>query len=425
MRTASRLAGILGYVNTDAELPDIPESFTFGDGIDWTSSLRETRLYVELPFWLMSPPGPVTVSWEGADFTVDVCSPWMEVFGWEITDSRVTAIHQGPVQPDWQPTEQLAKTPGEEGVPWLLRRCKTVLRLVIEAHTSPFQELADDAIPRLHAEQEAYRASLCEAHIPVINELIQRYRLSTYDYFAYEVDAWDVPVWYVSQGGGHYASVLLRYKEWDDKPVLIQRDGTVRQFAWTSPEKIASASTSMATPGEFDLLDARSLMERGDYTGAVRRSVTAIEAVLRWALKEELSQRHNEFEAERKTANTDNDFPGRLAQWRKLAKPNISPVLFDEFERTRKLRHEIVHRGLRLILDDRGRAQRAVDTSRWLYNKIEGKPEREHLREFGGGGIERAIGRAALTPRFPSSISDGMIVLNPFNFQPDQPQTEV
>jgi hypothetical protein len=35
-------------------------------------------------------------------------------------------------------------------------------------------------------------------------------------------------------------------------------------------------------------------------------------------------------------------------------------------------------------LKDRGRAQRAVDTSRWLYNKIETKPERERLREFGG-----------------------------------------
>jgi hypothetical protein len=43
-----------------------------------------------------------------------------------------------------------------------------------------------------------------------------------------------------------------------------------------------------------------------------------------------------------------------------------------------------IHRALRLTLKDRGRAQRAVDTSRWLYNKIETKPERERLREFGG-----------------------------------------
>ena len=137
------------------------------------------------------------------------------------------------------------------------------------------------------------------------------------------------------------------------------------------------------------------LMERGDYTGAVRRTVTALEAVLRWALKNELSKQYDETEAERRTANTDNDFPGRLAQWRKLAQPTIAEILFDEFAQTRQLRHNIVHRALRLTLEDRGKAQRAVDTSRWLYNKIEGRPEREQLREFGGGGLARAVGRTA------------------------------
>jgi hypothetical protein len=407
---------MVGSVTAEAPPPDIPKSFTFGDGIDWTSESAETRLYVELPFWLMTPPGPVAVRWRGVDFTVDICSPWMEVFAWEITDSRTTSIHQGPVQaPRWQPSEELAAIFGEDTPPWLMRRCKTVLRLVTEAHTDPFRELEENAIPRLRAEQEAYRASLCEAHLPVINELIQRYRLVTYDYFAHEVDAWDVPVWYVSQDSQGHATVLLRYKEWDDKPILIGQDGTRRQFAWTSPEAISSSRDLAPTPGEFDLLDARSLMERGDYNGAVRRTVTAIEAVLRWALNNELRKKYDEAEAERKTANTDNDFPGRLKQWKKLTKPKISQVLFDEFERTRKIRHDIVHRGLRLTFADRGSAHRAVDTGRWLYNKIESDPEREHLREFGGGGLQRAVGRAAMTVRFPSVISGDRIVLGPID----------
>ena len=49
----------------------------------------ETRLYVELLFWLMTPPGPVEVQWSGTVFTVDVCSRWMEVSTSEVTDSRV------------------------------------------------------------------------------------------------------------------------------------------------------------------------------------------------------------------------------------------------------------------------------------------------------------------------------------------------
>jgi hypothetical protein len=34
------------------------------------------------------------------------------------------------------------------------------------------------------------------------------------------------------------------------------------------------------TPGELELLDAVNLMERGDYSGAVRRVTTAIEVVV-------------------------------------------------------------------------------------------------------------------------------------------------
>jgi len=96
------------------------------------------------------------------------------------------------------------------------------------------------------------------------------------------------------------------------------------------------------------------------------------------------------------------------AQWRKLAQPQIPQVLFDGFENTRKMRHAIVHRALRLTLEDRGRAQRAINTSRWLFNKIENKPDRETLREK---DITKSLGRIALTVRFPSSISDGAVVL--------------
>jgi hypothetical protein len=149
-------------------------------------------------------------------------------------------------------------------------------------------------------------------------------------------------------------------------------------------------------------------MERGDYTGAVRRTVTAVEAVLRWALLTELEKRYGSDEAATRTAKTDNDFPGRLRQWRKLANPSIPQVLFDEFEVTRKVRHEIVHLGRRLTHQDRGQAQRSVDTGRWLYNKIEDKNDRGRLRDY---GVLKSVGRAALAPRFPTKLDpDGLTV---------------
>jgi len=252
-----------------------------------------------------------------ASFIIDVCSAWMEVFTGQVTDSRASVIHQGPwLQEGWQPPEALAAEFERLQVSWLPRRCKTVLRLTTRGHSSAFRELDDAEPPRARAEQEAYWASLCEAHVPVINELIQRYRLVTYDYFAYELAAWDVPVWYLKQADTGYRAVLLPYKEWDARPVIVERPDAsgsqpqVKPFEWTRPDALATASSRDATPGEFDLLDARSLMERGDYTGAVRRTVTAIEAVLRWALVRELEKRHPPTEAEDRAARTDNDFPG-------------------------------------------------------------------------------------------------------------------
>jgi hypothetical protein len=75
-------------------------------------------------------------------------------------------------------------------------------------------------------------------------------------------------------------------------------------------------------------------------------------------------------------------------------------------------RHEIVHRGRRLVHDERGRAQRAVDTSVWLFNKIERLPDRAKVRDR-GPAVLRYVERVALTPRFPATINDGGIVLDP------------
>lgn len=401
-----------------------PESYAFGDTIDWSSSLMETFLYVELPFWLMVSPGSITVCVSGLDFQVEVCGPWMEVFGKEITDSRVSCFHQGPQQEDYEPPptfksamDQTFKSAMDQlKLTWMRRNCKAVLRLRGCAHNDAFRATREDERPGVRSEREAYWASLCEAHLPVVNEVIQRYRLATYDYFAYEVSAWDVPVWYIKHGGEGFRALLLPYKGWDAKPVTIE-DGDspgspprVRQFEWASLAEISETPSDNATPGEFELLDARSLMERGDYTGAVRRTVTAIEAVLGWALLNELKKNHDDAEAAERLARTDNDFPGRLAQWRKLANPAISQNECDSFEETRKIRHEIVHRGRRLVHNDRGRAQRAVDTGRWLYNKIEGNPDRARLRDR---NVLKSAGRVALAPRFSSTVTTHGIVLKP------------
>jgi hypothetical protein len=124
-----------------------------------------------------------------------------------------------------------------------------------------------------------------------------------------------VPVWYVKFNEVHHRAVLLPYKDWDLKPVTIGeldtsgKSAKVQVFEFATLEKVMAMSSTEASPGEFDLLDARSLMERGDYTGAVRRTVTAIEAILRWALVNQLNKSYPAAEAEVRAAMTDNDFP--------------------------------------------------------------------------------------------------------------------
>ena len=95
-----------------------PASFFFGQGIDWSSPLVETHLYVELPFWLMMPAGPVAVKWSGTEFTVNVCPPWMEVFAGAVTDSRRSCLHHGPMRPITSHRRRLPPCPPNRG-----RRC--------------------------------------------------------------------------------------------------------------------------------------------------------------------------------------------------------------------------------------------------------------------------------------------------------------
>lgn len=394
------------------------ESFAFGQDLPWGQELAQVYLYVELPFWLMVNPTTVAVQYAGAEFLIDVCSPHVEIFFGEFSDSRRSIAWRGPQQASvkWTPPPDLGALAAENGLGFMSRPCKTVLRLQSQGLSQLFDIPGDVESPWRSSQKAAYWASLCEAHIPIVNELIQRYRLATYDNFAYEISAWDAPVWYVCSGPKGIASVVMPYKDWDHRPLVGQpREGSeeppVGAMQFTSGDELSATSTDAAVPGEFELLDARSLMERGDYTGAVRRATTAVEAIVEWRLRKELLKLFAGDEVEKRLLNSQNDFPGRLRQLRKLVGPEtLSDSIVNEFEATRQVRHEIVHRGRRLTHEDRDRAQRSVDTARWLFNSIEAIPSRARLRDYGG---MKSVGRVALAPRFPTRITADGVEVHP------------
>lgn len=379
-----------------------------GDTINWNSPIRETFIYTELPFWLMIPEGDMEIEWRGHAFQVRVCPSWREIFFQQVTDSRSTVYHHGPRgSGHWTPDAEAAEFIEMHDVKWLERPCKTVVRIAVQAHSDAFESRANVALPRAHYDLESYWASLCEAHVPVLNELIQRYRLATYDYFAYEVSPWDVPVWYLKYTA--IGKVLISpYKAWDQKPDvyddLKNLKASPKKMQYASLDDLSGASKEEATPGEFDLLDARSLMERGDYTGAVRRTVTAVETLTEWSLSCHYLQNHSEEETRKMVKKTKGDFAQRLTAWQNVSGKTLSDVLVKEFAKTRKTRHQIVHAGRRLTHEHRNMAQRSVDAGRWLFNHIEDIPHRARLRDY---GTIKAVGRVALSPRFPVTLKDG------------------
>jgi hypothetical protein len=255
-----------------------------------------------------------------------------------------------------------------------------------------------------------YLRAVCEAHIAVVNKLIRSYRLTTYDYFPYEVSPWDIPAWFVDQEGNSTRVGLLPYADWDYKPRGGTSEGQPDEYKLTEPPALQSAILAEASTAELELLDAINLMERGDYSGAVRRITTAIEAVLESVLGDELRQLYPDPEVANRLRASQNDFPGRLRQYLKLSGRTFPEAHSQDLEATRRIRHTIVHEGNRISYAERGRAQRSVDTGRWIFNWLENEPERAERREkrlaLRSLGRHLSLYHAEITP-------DGVVVHKP------------
>ena len=354
--------------------------------MDWEAATTPVQLRVELPYWLMVPDCSQDVEVNGHKFAVDIRDNHGEVYANAILDSRSSCIYigpPGPLRPDLQKAIEESKTA------ILPRKCKTVFRIHSECNKDVLAASNEQGVRKTAV--YLYLKSFCEAHFEVINRLIQQYRLSTYDYFAYELSPWDAPIWFVCQGRDYVRIVLHEYAEWDQKPVITNNSGASQQHKLIEPSELKAALTVKPSEGEFELLDALNFMERGDYSDAVRRITTAIEAQTESVLRQELLKRYPLPEVEARLEASKNDHPGRLRQYQNLSGRKLSDVLNKELETTRTLRHSIVHRGKRIVFSQRGQAQKSVDTGRWIFNWLENQPARRDLREKKIG--MRSLGR--------------------------------
>jgi hypothetical protein len=386
----------------------LPTSYAVGDNLAWDSPLIRVHLVTELPFWMMLPTSIINITHAGTHFRIMLSEADAEVFAFELTDNRRSCGYQGNNPESFESRPEMRSI-----APFIRRKQRTTIYFEAYVHEGIETALVD---PKNHRVASSYFASLCEAHIPVINEVISRYRLLTYDYFAYEVAAWDVPVWHIRGGRlGHVAVPLFDYISIAGRPMIQglpsatgeRPDGHPLEL--TTGEQIEQAVGLSGTPGERDLLDARNLMERGDYAGAVRRTTTAIEVLVEHVLRNELMKLYDSATVDQRLEASKNDFPGRFRQWQSLSGITLKDSRQRSIETTRQLRHEIVHQGRRLTHEDRLLAQELTDKGRWTFNHIENDPVRRDLREK--NNVVRSLLRPTLAFRFPvMNTSEGLRV---------------
>lgn len=317
-------------------------------------------------------------------------------------------------------------------VPVMWRKCKTVFKIksrcnedVWNTALEPDQEKKKSIAYRTKMNGiRLYLATLCSAHIPVVNRLVQGYRLATYDYFPYEVSPWDVPFWMIERDAKSIRSCLVPYREWDFKPrgfatpfeELTKRilsgqklDPPTLPYKLIEESDLQNGISIVPAPGEFELLDSLNLMERGDYSGAVRRITTALEVIVESVVGTAVEAAEGSRSAVKFLKDTETNFRRRVERYEQLSARTLSDALRREMFATRKLRHRIVHKGYRIGPNERGRAQKAVDTARWTFNWFENNKQRSNVREkriaFRGLGRDLAIGI------FPSAITtEGVII---------------
>lgn len=382
-----------------------PESYWIGQELNWDAPAIAVTLIVELPFWLMTSDSVVNIEVENYPFEIIIRDNYYELFGQVILDSRDSCAYIGPKE---KIGKQILEVIKKENIPTLWRKCKTVLKIKTLCNEDIFIKKEEHEGVVNH-----YLTSFFAAHIPVVNKLIEQYRLSTYDYFAYNVSPWDVPIWYISLKGDAIKNVLVRYKDWDDKPMMYEQQEDPKIYNLISSENLQESFNITPSAGEFELLDAINLIERGDYNGAVRRVTTAIEVLVENLLEFELlkfkSQEEVALELNKKPLK--NNFPFKLYKYLELSARLIPDWINPELDKIRNLRHTIVHKAQRISFNNKGLAQEKVDKGRWIYNWFEDKENRRNVREQKIS--YRSLGRD-IGPIFQSKITaDGVIILKP------------
>ncbi len=317
---------------------------------------------------MMVGPTDLVVDINQHSFPVTISDHFFEYSYGHFSDSKHTVFYRGS-----------RKTAGElsplvdyirrqqPDVQIIERKCKTIVRIATRCNADVANK-AYNAPFSLPGSTQLYLEDLCRGHLQIVNRVIEAYRLETYDYFAKEVSSWDVPFWHIDFMNGCDVTVTLHpYRGWDHKPVVKPlQSAKFVVYSLMESDQLKAAMSKRPADGELELLDALALFEKGDYSGAVRRAVTALEVIAEASLRVMLADACGPAKAEAYLKATETNFEKRVGNICGLSDRKFP--FWRRLSEARNLRHEIVHGGYRITPAERGRAQMYIDCCRWMYN---------------------------------------------------------
>jgi hypothetical protein len=365
----------------------------------WKGRTISVELMVELPFWLMIPDCDLSVSHGRSTVKASIRGRYVEVSdGPWFFNSHRNVIFVGPLE-DLTAKEELSPRIADSKAP-IHRPMKTVVIFrpeVLEDAVLAFLECQpanDEDRPAIRRINRAYGylQALAYAFIPFLNRLITSYRVSSRDPFAFQVSQWDVPAWFYLQDGDVARISLMPYWDNDWYPTLKTHGQDERmQFNATDLDVTSIETRNEIAPGMLEILDAQSLLYRGHLDDAVRSIVTAIEVALEAQIAKLLKRKgYNENQVEARLSETWNNFDERILDYERISGTRIpGPILSfipyingirlkSELNQVRRLRHKIVHEGLRVDIHSRGPMLRAIETMTMLFHWLcweEGKSQ--------------------------------------------------
>lgn len=405
----------------------------------WTGSSVSIRLMVELPFWLMIPECEISAIHERATVRANIRQTYMAVYdGPEFYGSHVNVVFIGPKNDLKAGREMPPVVAATQAA--VYRPMKSVLVFQPEAMEDAVLAAQQPPSAMEHGRREVrrinrgdqYLQSLAYAHLPFLNQLITDYRIASRDPFAFKVSQWNVPVWFVEYDGTFVPVCIMPYAGNDWYPTLGRFGESERSpFYATEPRAIEKQAKEDVAPGTLELLDARSLLYRGHVADAVRSAVTAIEVALEGQIIKLLRKKGwAEPEVRSRLTETWNNFDARVADYERISGiripgpvlsslPHINGIrLKSELSRVRRLRHKIVHEGLRVDSHSRGPMIRAIETMMWLFHWLsweEGKEE-ENWKSY----VFFETMRGMCIPRYSADYRDSGVAVLPDGHRDEQ-----